>query len=301
MGSVGYYLALTSPEPQLEHTGAFGIERPEPIAEESLQREGAAEFRYKPGKRRDLQLAIEQSHRQGDAEMLTRIDLGLTEARRQPSEGAGVKFVREYQRVGVSIRENGEPVDSQIAAQIESLLVGTRAVSTVDGIGKPTAYDWRSVTNPQVRKTLYILRHATQLLTPHFRRDAVNPGDSWTYRLPADAAGGGRFVESIEGDVEARATFVGTVERKGRRLAVIERSLNISGSGEIQLEDEPGTRWFELTGEGSGRLLFDIEQGAIVQSRLIVDRTLELQGDDEARVRKGEIELFMREAPESSG
>lgn len=298
MGAVGYYLALTSPEPELEHTGAGGIAISDPIAIDSPDKEGGIELRYDGGDTRDLQFALEQSHQSGEARMVTELGLALTEARRSAAEG--IELDREYQRIGVSIQEDGRPVDAEIAAQIESLLSGTRAVSTVSPIGKPSSFDWRSVTNPQVRQTLYILRHATRLLTPHLRRDAVNPGDTWRYTLPAEGVGQSRFVESIDGQIEIRNTFVGTVERQGRRLAVIERAFDLSGDGEVTLEDEPGSRWFELTGKGTGRVLFDIDRGAVVESRLSLDRTLKMQGTEtDSQTREGQIELLIREAPEN--
>ncbi|MFB6350170.1 MAG: hypothetical protein ABEK29_00040 [Bradymonadaceae bacterium] len=298
MGTVGYYLALSSPEPQLEHRGAYGIERSEPIDPEAVADDENVTLQYGAGPERSLQLAIDQSHRAGDSEMTTQIDLDLSETRE--SVDGGIEYTREYEQVGVSMQENGRPVDAEIAAQIESLLVGTRAVSTVSSIGRPKTHEWRSVTNPQVRQTLYILRHATRLLTPHLRRDAVNPGDSWSYTLPAKSVADSQFVESLDGKVRVRMEYVGTVERDGRRLAVLDRSIELSGGGEIQLEEEPGPRWFELSGQGSGRVLFDIERGMVVESRVNFERTLELQGPEgETRKRKGQIELYLREAPKN--
>jgi len=299
MGTVGYYLALISPEPELEYEGAYEIERAAPVDGDAIEQTENVELRYAAGRSRQMQLAIEQTHGTGDAEMVTEIDLDMTETRRDLEQG-GVEYDRAYERVGLSITEQGEPVDAQIAAQIESLLVGTRAVTSVSAIGKPTSHEWRSVTNPEVRHTLNIVRHSTRLLMPHLRRDAVNPGDRWTYRLPAESVADNRFVQSLDGEVVVDTEYLGTTERGGRRLAILDRSIEVSGGGEINLEDEPGTRWFELTSQGSGRVRFDIEDGSVVDSRLSVDRSLELQGGDEqSATREGHIELYVREAPKS--
>jgi hypothetical protein len=269
------------------------------LDEEAIDREAEpVELRYRPGEGRRLEFGVEQSDPTREAGIVTHIDIELDEQRAPTEEGSdsrGVRFERVYDRVGVSIDEGGEPVQNEIAAQIESLLVGTRAISTVDTIGKPGTFEWKSVTNPQVRQTLGILRHGIQLLTPRMRRGKVNPGEKWQYKLPASGLES-RYVESLEGELAVEERLVGTVERDGRRLAVIDRSLQIDARGKLEVEEVSGARAFELTGKGDGRVLFDIEAGAVVQSRLNVSRSLELEGDSGGRSsRKGEIELLVQQ------
>ncbi len=298
-GAVGYYLAVTSPEPVLEHNGAFGIAARMELGDEAIGREaGPVELRYRAGDDRRLEFAVEQSDPTRASGIVTQIDLEFDEQREPTGEGAdeeGIQFEHVYERVGVTIEEGGEPVQNEIAAQIESLLEGTRAISTVDAIGKPGEFEWRSVTNPQVRQTLGILRHGTQLLTPRMRRGAVNPGETWQYELPASGLEG-RHVQSMEGKVTVQEKLVGIVERGSRRLAVLDRSLQVDARGKLEVEEVSGARAFELTGEGSGRVLFDVEAGTVVQSRLTVSRSLELEEDDgERSTREGKIELLMQE------
>lgn len=294
-GAVGYYLALTAPEPVLEHRGAFGITARTELDDEAIERESdPVELRYGVRDDRRLEFAVEQSDPTRESGIVTQIAIELDE-QREPAGEDGVQFDRIYERVGVTIDEDGEPVQNDIAAQIESLLEGTRAISTVDAIGKPGEFDWRSVTNPQVRQTLGILRHGTQLLTPRMRRGAVNPGETWRYEVPASGFQS-RHVQSMVGKVAVAERLVGTVEREGRRLAVIDRSLQVDASGKLEVQEVSGTRAFELTGEGAGRVLFDIEAGTVVQSLLTVSRNLELEdGEGERSTREGKIELLMQE------
>lgn len=297
-GAVGYYLALTAPEPVLEHSGAFGITARMELDDEAIERESEpVELRYRVGDDRRIEFAVEQSDPTRRSGIVTQIAIEFDEQRELTGEGGeqeAVQFDRVYERAGVTIDEDGEPVQNDIAAQIESLLEGTRAISTVDAIGKPGEFDWRSVTNPQVRQTLGILRHGTQLLTPRMRRGAVNPGETWRYEVPASGFQS-RHVQSMVGKVAVAERLVGTVERDGRRLAVIDRSLQVDASGKLEVQEISGPRAFALTGEGSGRVLFDIEAGAVVQSLLTVSRSLELEdGEGERTTREGKIELLMQ-------
>lgn len=294
LGSVGYYLALSNPIPDFSREESYAVE----VEDEQLEKvtdAGPVQLSYRAGPSRMLEFSFRQSDSSGAANVLTRIDVGLEEKRRKFDEKPGVELERTYQKVGVTIREGDKSVGPRITAQIESLLIGSREVARFDANGKPMGFDWESVTNPQVRQTLSIMRNTTLLVMPRLRRGAVNPGDEWKYRMGADILEDDR-VDSIDGDVNVLERYVGVVERDNRRLAVIDRTLDISGSGEIRLVDEDAPRAFDVAGQGSGRVLFDVDAGEIVRSTLTFDRELTIEGaSDQNRTRKGHFDLLLRE------
>ncbi len=296
-GSVGYYLALTAPEPTLEPGGPFGIEARQEVDAAAIDREAKpTRLRYRAGPDRRLEYALEQSGPTGSPEIVTRIEAELAESRRAIEGEEAIEYERTYDRVGVAIDEDGEAVQADIAAQIESLLQGTRSVATRRATGAPGEFEWRSVTNPQVRQTLNILRHGGRLLTPRLRDGAVNPGEGWEYRLPASGLES-RHVRAVDGEIAVEEEFVGIVEAENDTLGVVDRSLELEADGEVEPEDAPDAYGFELRGEGTGRVLFDVEAGAIVQSRLTMSRRLKLEDGESGRERReGRIELLLQEA-----
>ena len=300
LGAAGYYLALSNPVPDFTRAESYGVDFAADAGAPEVDGGEAVELRYLPGDERRFVFSFRQTDTSGEAEVTTRIDVGFDERRRKRPKGEGVVVERTYRDVGVTIRENDKGVGPRITEQMESLLVGSREVGRYDPVGRPTSHEWRSVTNPQVRETLSTLHNATLLLMPRFRRGAVNPKDSWSYRLPADVVDDPN-VESLDGEAAVESRYVGTVERDGRRLAVVERSIELSGSATIKLEEEPEPRNVEVTGEGSGRALFDIEGGGVVESRLSFRRELTLEGgEDQRTTRTGRVEMMLREKTDGS-
>jgi len=228
------------------------------------------------------------------------MDLEFREARSGREGGEpGVRFRRTYREAGVSIGEGELVVGPRISRQIESLLDGVESVVVVDAIGRPVEKDWTSVTNPQVRQTLRMLRHAQILLAPRPRRGETNVGESWSYRLSANRLGSDR-VETIEGEVRIRERLAELVESEGRRVAVIERELEAEASGTVRLPEGDGEHRFQLTADGSGEARFAVVEGALVQSRLGVERELRIEGpsgDTSERGAKLEWSLAEKERP----
>jgi hypothetical protein len=298
LGAVGYVTALSNPNPDLGQEQSYSAEwGAETDVGEPSEESGPVDLAYRSGGERRLQIGFRQADTSGEHDVETRIDLEVAEKRHQRPEADGVRLERTYEKVGVSIRENERSIGPKIAAQMESLLLGSREILEVDPIGKPQEREWESVTNPQVRQTLRILRHATLLVMPRPRRGEVNPGDEWSYRLPAEIVDSSN-TKQLEGEVGVREHYRGTVERQGRRLAVIERSFDLGASGQIRPRHDADFRSFDLVGEGTGRVLFDPEAGAVVESRLEVSRSLEIEGSDrQAGPRKGTIRIRLREAP----
>ena len=297
LGSVGYATALRNPNPELGQKESYDVDwEGEGDVGEPSESSGPVALAYRPGEERRLQIGFRQADTSGEYDVTTRIDLSLTEQRDGRADEAGVRLERTYQKVGVSIEENERAIGPNIAAQMESLLLGSREILEVDPVGKPRETEWESVTNPQVRQTLRILRHATLLVMPRPRRGKVNPGDEWSYRLPAEVVDSAN-TRGLEGEVQVREHYMGTVEREGRRLAVIDRAFDLGASGQIRPRYDADFRSFDLVGEGTGRVLFDPEAGEIVESRLEVSRSLEIEGaNSQSGPRKGTIRIRLREA-----
>jgi hypothetical protein len=169
-----------------------------------------------------------------------------------------------------------------------------------DDIGVPLGAEWTSVTNPQVRETLALVRHAQTLLMPRLPRGPVNAGESWIYHLKADTVnpmGAGR----LKGAVEVETVYRGNVSAEAdRELAYIQRRFSIDGS--FVREDRSGAETrLTLEGQGRGTALFDLETGQVVESRVTFQRLLTRGGQDgEAsdagqQVQRGTVKLYLGE------
>jgi hypothetical protein len=296
---VGYALAFTYPRPSAS-TSPSHVAEPARSSGGSPVGTGRAELRYQPGPGRRVDLRFDHLERAGDVQSSTRVDVDIREARRPRSgRASGVRFVRNYERAGVSIEEGDEVVGARISRQIESFLVGVKSVVEVDAIGKPVDREWKSVTNPQVRQTLRMLRHAHSLLTPRPHRGPVNIGEEWDYRMPVDHLETEQ-VESIEGDVHIRESLEEIVERDGRRIAVLGRVLEAEAAGTVRAGADGEPRAFEMTASGSGRARFAVDEGALVESELEVERSLVIgEEGGTRRERTGELEWRLAESSAS--
>lgn len=292
---VGYALAFKYPRPPASESPSHSVD-PERSDGGSTVGTGRANLSYQPGPGRRLDLRFDLVERVGGSESSTRVDVEIHEARRPRSgEEAGVRFVRTYKRAGVSIREGEKVVGARISRQIESLLLGVKSVVEVDAIGKPVDRDWKSVTNPQVRQTLRMLRHAHALLTPRPRRGPINIGEEWDYRMPVDHLETEQ-IETIEGEVHIRESLEEIVENKGRQIAVLGRTLEAEATGTVRAGPKGESHAFDLTAEGSGRARFAIDDGALVESHLEVERTLAIdEKGGERRKRTGELRWSLAE------
>lgn len=276
LGVVGYIWAFrTSPDassdradyrPDIEQVGGAPDARAEP-----------AVLQYRSG--RDRRLAVSLHQRRGSGETLrTRVHLGVEEVREaRDDEAPGAVYRRRFDEVDIDIDEGDQGIGSRITEQVESMVRDVESVVEVNRVGALQNGSWTSLQNPEVRQTLRMVRHAFTLLRPRPRRGALRVGDQWSYRLGAEHLESS-FVESIEGDVRIRESLARFAERDGRRHAVIERNVTVRADGRARLKGDEETRGFEVSGEGSGRVWFDVAAGGVTESRLRIRRTLTFDG-----------------------
>lgn len=290
---VGYGLAHRAPAPSYDGAPPFGIDAAGRAAGEGADAGGAVHPTYGGEGERRLEVAFRADETTRSPAVETRVDLGVRERRTSRPEG-GVELERTFDDVAVSVTRDGESIDSQIVGQVESLLLGARAEVRLDSNGRVDGREWMSVTNPQVRQTLRVLKHAVVLATPRFRRGTINVGENWSYQFVPDAPVGGA-VRSMEALAEIEAELVGVRRRGERRLAVIDREIEVSADGSVELEE--GREYgFELSADGGGRALFDLERGRIAESRVELSRRLQLlAGPDRRSTRRGELRIVLRE------
>lgn len=310
---VGFYLAFR-PVPETER------ERDEITVEARHLTDDAAleptdpgrpvELGYGPAGSRQLAFEMRQGNGADSGTLQSRLAFVLTEESLPPDQlepsvlpeeqEPAVGLAWTFDRVAVSVRDGGGEVGRDIVDQVDRLLVGTRQVRVFDEIGVPLAAEWTSVTNPQVRETLALVRHAQTLLLPRLPRGPVNAGESWIYHLKADTVnpmGAGR----LKGIVEVETVYRGNVSGEAdRELAYLQRRFSIDGTL-VKEDGSEAETTLSLEGEGRGTALFDLAKGQVVESRVTFQRLLtrgaEQGGESDAgqQVQRGTVKLFLGE------
>jgi hypothetical protein len=313
LAAVGFYLAFR-PVPETERErDEITVEARHLTDETALEPTDPGrpvELSYGPAGSRQLVFEMRQGNGADTGTLQSRLAFVLTEeglspdqldASVLPEDGEpALGLAWTFDRVAVSVRDDGGEVGRDIVDQVDRLLVGTRQVRGFDDIGVPLGAEWTSVTNPQVRETLALVRHAQTLLMPRLPRGPVNAGESWIYHLKADTVnpmGAGR----LKGAVEVETVYRGNVSAEAdRELAYIQRRFSIDGSFVREDRSAAETR-LTLEGQGRGTALFDLETGQVVESRVTFQRLLTRGGQDgEAsdagqQVQRGTVKLYLGE------
>ena len=317
LASVGFYLAFRPAPDTPRQQDEFGIEPQYLVDERGLAPTDPGEpvlLAYGPDGDRRLAFEMRQRNDSGAGTLRTRLAFILSERLRSPDDGptegggsmspadaeAAVAMEWDFDRVAVSVREGEGEVGRDIVDQVDRLLAGTKQLRTFDRIGVPLSADWTSVTNPQVRETLALLRHAQTLLLPRLPRGRVNAGESWVYQLKSDRpnlAGDGR----MKGSVDVETVYRGNITvGEGRELAVFRRTFSIDGV--FRADDGQGAqRRVALEGTGSGTTLFEPSKGRVVESRITLDRTMTRSDEDSqdpdagAKAGAGRVQLYLGE------
>lgn len=254
--------------------------------------EGAAE-----GAGRSLTVQMEQQRPGVDsAKVTTRLELGVRErVRPRGDQKEGVELERTFNSARASVAEesSGETAP-EISRQVARMLMGSvqRVRMTTDG--KREDVEWTSVTNPQVRRTLGLIRACEQMLMPRFRDESVNAGESWTYRFPVPPSEAYREEHpslEVDGAVTVNTQFAGVVSEDERRLAVLERRIEFQATGRSESEGE--SLEFSLSGSGRGEAWFDVDNGEVVESWLRLDRRESVDGGP-AKSGGGEATVTLR-------
>lgn len=293
LASAGYGLAHRAPAPSFEGAPSFAVDASTATVEGDADVDDAVRLVYAGEGKRRIGVTFRVDDTTESPPLETRVDLGMVEQRTPRTDG-GVELERTIEDVAVAVESGEESIGSSIVGQVESLLLGTRETVAVDAIGRVDDFEWTTVTNPQVRQTLRMLKHARVLATPRFRRGAINVGESWSYEFVPEVPVGDA-IRSMEGKTEVEATLVGVRRRDECRCAVVERSFDISADGSVEPDrgDEYG---FELSAEGEGRALFDVDRGMLVESRVDLSRRLRiLEGPDRRSMRRGRLKIVVRD------
>lgn len=310
LAAVGFVWAFNNPAEPPGKGAAVSIEAgllegDAPL--EAVEPAEPVELVYRPGGDRAMAMRMTQSGggNLADETVDTRMAFHLSESRQAPgqdgaggeagSEGKGgepaVTYRWKVRDVEVTVSEGEAPVGSAIVAQVDALLMGTSQRATIDRAGIPLSAEWTSVTNPQVRETLTLMRHAQRLLFPRMRRDAINAGERWVYEFEAKPPNTDA-IPGFKGEVRVETVFEGVVERDGRTLALLDRNFELSGAARVVADEESDERSLEFSGNGQGRALFDVEAGRLVESRVEMERVLRIDRDGEPVERTGTVELY---------
>ncbi len=263
---------------------------------------------FEEGAGRPLTVQMEQKKPGADStEVTTGIELGVSErVRPRTDQNEGVELERTFKSATASVADetSGETAP-EISHQVARMLKGSVQRVRMRADGKREEVDWTSVTNPQVRRTLGLIRAGEQMLMPRFRDESVNAGESWTYRFPVPPREAYREEHpslEVDGAVTVNAQFAGVVSEDDRRLAVLERRIEFQATG--RSESEGKGLEFSLSGSGRGEAWFDVDKGEVVESWLRLDRRETVDGDPEDRG-GGEATLTLRmtegNAADSSG
>jgi hypothetical protein len=239
------------------------------------------------------------SRRRGDSEtssIETRMRLDGTDAL-SSTEADDVDVVeRSFTAADVILREGDRRLNPEISELVESFVREAEARFQRNSRGKITDFQWTSSTNEQIRQTLSLLADSTRLFSPHVPDAEVRPGESWSWSIPlGDDATDRDIGLRSQGTLDVTATFLGTIERDGRTLAVIEHDFRAGARGQRRPEsdeDEHSPR-FDLQGEGHGLALFDPERHDVSEHRLELELTTEItgEGDDEPIVQKSTLQM----------
>jgi hypothetical protein len=256
--------------------------------------------------RRQMQLQIEQRRQSKDGGLvISGIEVDIDEVVRSRGDNKpGLEMRRTFQSARVSVADQpAEGADAgragesshEISRQVARMLNGSVERVRMSAAGERQAVDWTSVTNPQVRRTLGLLRAADRMLMPRFRAESVNVGESWSYRFPAPSE---QVYQSdhpglqVDGAVTVTTRFAGVLAQDGRRLAVLDRRLEFQTTGRGGTgKAEPK---FSLSGSGRGETLFDLERGVVVDSWLRLDRSAMLRSERHNGGGESTIKLRLR-------
>ena len=220
---------------------------------------------------------------QGAPTVATRVNISGVESLIERTEQAYL-LARELESAEVGIREEERPLGLRIMPLVEAFVSKARAELKITPDGRLLGFDWVSASNPQIRRTLALLRDLSLLVAPQMPPDPVSGQASWSWELPlslAPAPVADALLELQGGSLEARATLHGATTRGGRELAVIGLEFTMSARGALQAaaaEDEGGegsgeaarvgAQGFALEGSGRGLLLFDLDTGQIHTHRV---------------------------------
>jgi len=247
----------------------------------ALESGEAAPEGFEEGVGRPMTVQMEQKKPGANSTVTTRIELGVRErARPRTDQKQGVELERTFgsARASVADETSGETAP-EISRQVARMLEGSVQRVRMTTEGKREEVEWTSVTNPQVRRTLGLIRAAEQVLMPRFRDESVNAGESWTYRFPVPPSEVYRDEHpslEVDGAVTVSTEFAGVLAEDERRLAVLERRIEFQATGRSDSEGE-GLE-FSLSGSGRGEAWFDVDNGEVVESWLRLDRRESIDG-----------------------
>lgn len=304
--AVGFYLAIAQDSDiDLADDAQIDIVEMQPLAlPDSAVDRGVEpiEMRYQPADARMLGVAMRQTTRRNygeerDKTLVTNIDLkvkeelGEADAARFDREAA-VAITRHYEGAQAEVVAGEDKrVGPGITSQVEALIRGSITRTYLTPTGEPIDFEWREVPNPQARRMLYLMRDAHSFLTPRFFQGGVNPGESWSYEMPLSVEQPELGV-SADGKVSIENTFEGMVVNDEARLAVIRQKLAAEASGELDSEEAEAS--FEVSGEGEGLVIFDVDAGRVRAADLQLSRTLDVAGTDQPASFTSEFFLGVR-------
>lgn len=261
----------------------------------------AQEFRYLPGSEGRYALNFRQVNSFTDPTgqeraLETRMGLGFEQRvmgdagdeEREAVEGA-VLLDRIFEEVRIDLIEGEARVGVDITRQLELLLADGGQAVLIEAHGPILEMAWTSDTNPQIRQTLLLIHDGLDLVHPHLRFDRVLVGESWTYRIASRLlVSEDEVLADARGELVIHNRFDGFVETPEGELAVLSQTFELGFGGGLGEEG----REFEARGEGKGKVLFDVNRGRVVASRLSMERETSFGGREESVLSRVELLLI---------
>ncbi|MGM0557162.1 MAG: hypothetical protein ACQEVA_12340 [Myxococcota bacterium] len=295
--ALGYYLGIVEDvEPSTAENGAVEIAEGEALemAPSAQTQRAALALRAHDARRYALTLHQKSTRRflRGESDLFeTEIALELGQRASEAADGGQIQVERRYEAADLEVRSAGDPVGQETTSQVEAFLEGVEVLTVVEPNGQPVDFDWREVSNPQVRRAVLLIRDAHRFTTPRFRRDAINVGETWSYTLETAVENQDRGLV-VRGGVDVANKLLSFEEREGRVIAVIEQEYNAASRGTVDVP-EGGQAPFALEGSGGGVIRFDVEGGFVLSADIDIERILSVeQGDGKIdQTSKVDIEL----------
>ena len=247
-------------------------------------------LRYHEETKRPTVLAIEHVSQTSDAKHRFRARFrGWRHRLARSHSGRSLLAQRQqYDAVRLELVRHGKAVSPAYLESIERNLRGATFHHVIDQVGDLRAADPGETSLSTSDPLLPALMTRTlELLMPRLRADRLLPGEAWGYAFPLRRPDGS--ASGLErGHIDMRVHFKGIMTRDERPFVVLDTHLEFSAIGPSQASNEARV---DRRGHGEGRVLFDLEAGAVETSWL--ELTYRAEHDRTEDDRSHDIRLYL--------
>lgn len=303
LAALGLYLGVTDqPQPpeidEQSRLPRISFEPPSDL-QNKTDDSRAVRLSYSVGQTRRVTLGLEQKNtRSGrDSSLATNIELSLREHTKKTDKG--LRSSRHIEAARVRVQEAGKPIAPNVNRQLQKNLPGTVLTHTFESNGRTRQIRWKAVNNPQLERTLALIKSTAELLTPRFQRGAVMPGDTWEYRIPHQL---GSDQLEMEGSLTVQNELLGTYTTSSDdKLAVIRQNHEVTSRGRVDAGgDRPATQ-SEVSGTGRSTIYFDVNAGAVRYQELEFKATFNFEESEQKHSQSTTIRIRQASEPAETG